>query len=98
MLTICIDLLADLQEVRTPKKDDFKLIKLIGTGAFGKVFLVKSQIDGKYYAMKRIRKDHIIEEDQIQFRRVGIYTISLIIIEFYSIFIIKIHLKVLMRR
>ena len=44
------------------KLSDFLLIKLLSEGRFGKVFLVKNTIDGKYYAMKRIRKDLLIEK------------------------------------
>ena len=44
------------------KLSDFLLIKLLSEGRFGKVFLVKNTVDGKYYAMKRIRKDLLIEK------------------------------------
>jgi serum/glucocorticoid-regulated kinase 2 len=46
------------------KLDDFKILKLIGKGTFGKVFLVEqSTKPGKMYAMKCIRKDIIIENE-----------------------------------
>ena len=48
------------------KLSDFILIKLLSKGGFGSVFLAKNTIDGKYYAMKRIRKDLLIETDQIE--------------------------------
>ena len=41
----------------------FDFIKVIGRGSFGKVFLVKKKDDGKYYAMKSLRKDVIIDYD-----------------------------------
>jgi len=44
----------------------FDFIKVIGRGSFGKVFLVKKKDDGKYYAMKSLRKDVIIDYDQIE--------------------------------
>lgn len=46
--------------------EDFKILKLIGKGTFGKVYLVehKSQ-PGKLYAMKCIRKDIILENEQM---------------------------------
>jgi serine/threonine protein kinase len=49
--------------------EDFTLLKVLGTGAFGKVFLVekKSKTPGnksKYYAMKVLRKDFIIAKSQ----------------------------------
>jgi tRNA A-37 threonylcarbamoyl transferase component Bud32 len=48
-----------------PDINDFFLIKLINKGGFGKVFLSKNKQTGKYYAMKRIRKDLLIETGQI---------------------------------
>ena len=37
--------------------EDFKLLKRIGEGAFGKVYLVTHEGTDKVYAMKSIRKD-----------------------------------------
>lgn len=45
--------------------EDFKIIKVIDKGSFGKVFLVKQIANGKLYAMKWIRKDILIEKGQI---------------------------------
>ena len=53
-----------------PTLNDFILLKLLGEGSYGKVFLVKNTFDDKFYAMKRIRKDVIIEDKQIQFMKV----------------------------
>lgn len=46
--------------------EDFERIKVIGKGTFGKVYLVKKKSDGGLYAMKSIRKDIMIENDQIE--------------------------------
>ena len=46
--------------------EDFEILKVIDKGSFGKVFLVKNKLNGKFYAMKRIRKDILIEKGQIQ--------------------------------
>ena len=46
--------------------EDFKLLKKIGEGAFGKVFLVTHQMSEKIYAMKSIRKDKIIDYEQLE--------------------------------
>jgi serum/glucocorticoid-regulated kinase 2 len=46
--------------------DDFERLKVIGKGTFGKVYLVRKITDGKIYAMKSIRKDIMIENDQIE--------------------------------
>lgn len=51
------------------KKDslnDYKLLKVIGRGAFGKVFLVENKLTNNLFAMKSIRKEEIIEKDQIE--------------------------------
>jgi serine/threonine protein kinase len=53
----------------SPKSDvqleDFNILKVIDKGSFGKVFLVELKSNGKLYAMKRIRKDILIEKGQI---------------------------------
>ena len=46
--------------------DNFKLIKMLDKGSFGKVFLTQWTIDNKIYAMKRIRKDVLILTKQIE--------------------------------
>lgn len=48
------------QTKRKVSKRDFKLVKCLGRGAHGKVLLVESKIDGKYYAMKILKKSKII--------------------------------------
>jgi serine/threonine protein kinase len=40
-------------------KDDFKIIKVIGRGSFGKVFMVKKRDTGMPYAMKVLKKAQI---------------------------------------
>ena len=45
--------------------NDFEMIKVIGRGSIGKIILVKYKKDGKYYAMKSMRKDQILSEDLI---------------------------------
>ena len=37
--------------------DDFALIKAVGRGSFGKVYLVKKKDDNTYFAMKTLKKD-----------------------------------------
>ena len=46
--------------------DDFNIKKVLGRGAFGKVHLVEKKSDGNIYAMKTLKKDALIENDQIQ--------------------------------
>jgi len=47
--------------------DDFELISIIGRGTFGKVYLVKcKRLENKYYAMKCIRKDVVIQHESVE--------------------------------
>ena len=39
--------------------EDFDLIKVLGIGAYGKVFLVMKKTNERYYAMKVIKKERI---------------------------------------
>jgi len=48
------------------KYEDFKLLMLLGRGTFGKVFLAELKSEGKKYAIKAIRKDVLIEYNQVQ--------------------------------
>ena len=45
--------------------DDFHLRSILGKGSFGKVFLVEHKVTGRVYAMKSIRKDIVIDHEQI---------------------------------
>lgn len=46
------------------KLSDFVILKMVGKGTFGKVFLVQNPNTSKIYAMKCIRKDIIIDNEQ----------------------------------
>jgi len=45
---------------------DFEIRKMIGKGTFGKVFLVEHCVTRKLFAMKVIRKDIILENEQME--------------------------------
>lgn len=45
--------------------ESFERIKVLGKGTFGKVYLARLNDTGALYAMKAIRKDVLIETDQI---------------------------------
>lgn len=46
---------------------DFEIKKLIGKGAYGKVFLIERKNNpGEVYAMKTIEKESIIEEGMLE--------------------------------
>jgi serine/threonine protein kinase len=49
--------------------DDFEIMSVLGKGTFGKVYLTKLKGDqdkSKLYAIKAIRKDVLIETDQVE--------------------------------
>ncbi len=46
--------------------DDFDILKVIGRGAFGKVMLVEKKDTKEIFAMKSLKKNMIIEKNQIQ--------------------------------
>ena len=45
--------------------EDFNFLMVIGRGTFGKVFLCEHKTTKKMYACKSIRKDILIEYDQV---------------------------------
>ncbi|KAF4577330.1 AGC protein kinase Gad8 [Pleurotus pulmonarius] len=45
--------------------DDFELITVIGKGSFGKVMQVRKRDTGRIYALKTIRKAHIVKRNEI---------------------------------
>ena len=48
------------------KLQDFVIMKMVGKGTFGKVFLVQNMHTKKIYAMKCIRKDIVIDNEQFE--------------------------------
>jgi len=47
------------------KLDDFELLKVVGRGSFGKVMQVMKKDTGRIYALKTIRKAHIISRSEV---------------------------------
>lgn len=46
--------------------EDFSIIKVVGKGSYGKVLLVKKNDDQKVYAMKVLKKKHMIKRNQVE--------------------------------
>ena len=42
------------------------MVKVIGRGSFGKVYLVRKKDTGMYYAMKTLKKDMILKQNQTE--------------------------------
>ncbi|KAL6657198.1 hypothetical protein ACP70R_004978 [Stipagrostis hirtigluma subsp. patula] len=49
--------------------DDFEILKLVGQGAFGKVFQVRKKGTAEIYAMKVMRKDKILEKNHSEYMK-----------------------------
>jgi len=46
--------------------DDFELLKVLGKGSFGKVFLVRLLLTGQIYAMKVLKKSEVMRRRQVE--------------------------------
>lgn len=55
-------------EIRNGKTDinSFVMISMLGSGTYGKVFLVKKRDTGRLYAMKVLKKKHIRNQQQFE--------------------------------
>ena len=62
VITFVVDALTSKAHVT---KDDFTIMKVIGRGSYGKVYQVTHNATGQIYAMKAMRKDLIIQTDQV---------------------------------
>jgi|EP00161_Ancyromonas_sigmoides_P006996 serum/glucocorticoid-regulated kinase 2 len=49
--------------------DDFDLLAVVGKGSYGKVMQVRKKNSGEMYAMKVLRKDKIVQRNQIEHTR-----------------------------
>lgn len=63
-VNITIDFKAT-RDAKNLKVEDFDLLKVIGKGSFGKVMQVRKKDTGKIYALKTIRKRHIISKMEV---------------------------------
>lgn len=45
--------------------EDFSLHAVLGRGAFGKVLLVSENKTGAYFALKALKKDFIVKNDDV---------------------------------
>ena len=52
--------------VKSVELNDFQIIKVLGRGTFGKVCLVQYKPTKEYYAMKSLKKDVLLDMDQVQ--------------------------------
>ncbi|KAJ2454034.1 cAMP-dependent protein kinase catalytic subunit [Coemansia sp. RSA 2424] len=46
--------------------DEFEVFRTVGTGSFGRVRLVRHRATNKYYAMKVLKKSHVVRVKQVE--------------------------------
>ena len=52
--------------IKTVSLEDFQIMKVLGRGSFGKVCLVEYKPTKEYYAMKSLKKDVLLDQDQVE--------------------------------
>ena len=48
------------------KLQDFSILRTLGTGSFGRVHLVRSVHNQRFYAIKVLRKQHVVKMKQVE--------------------------------
>ncbi|XP_052626819.1 serine/threonine-protein kinase AtPK2/AtPK19 [Lactuca sativa] len=56
-------------KVKTIGLEDFEVMKVVGQGAFGKVYQVRKRDSLEIYAMKVVRKDKIVEKNHAEYMK-----------------------------
>ena len=54
------------KHIKKVRNEDFKILKILGRGSFGKVCLVEYLPTHEIYAMKSLKKDILIQEEKIE--------------------------------
>ncbi|KAI7745629.1 hypothetical protein M8C21_033475 [Ambrosia artemisiifolia] len=57
------------EKVRSVGLEDFEVMKVVGQGAFGKVYQVRKKDNMEIYAMKVVRKDKIVEKNHAEYMK-----------------------------
>lgn len=59
----------NLMEIRRVGIEDFEVLKVVGQGAFAKVYQVRKKGTSEIYAMKVMRKDKIMEKNHAEYMK-----------------------------
>ncbi|KAL2484951.1 Serine/threonine-protein kinase AtPK2/AtPK19 [Abeliophyllum distichum] len=59
----------NVMKVKAVGLDDFEVLKVVGQGAFGKVYQVRKKGTSEIYAMKVMRKDKIMEKNHAEYMK-----------------------------
>jgi len=59
-----------------PSLEDFTLLKVVGKGSFGKVLQVRNRHTKRVYAMKQLKKSHIIKRNQVEHTKTERYVLQ----------------------
>ena len=59
-------LISKHKTIKTVTLDDFRILKVLGRGSFGKVCLVQYKKTKELYAMKSLKKDVLLDQDQVE--------------------------------
>ena len=59
----------DLMKIQRVSIDDFEVLKVVGQGAFAKVYQVRKKGTSEIYAMKVMRKDKIMEKNHSEYMK-----------------------------
>lgn len=51
------------------KMEDFQILKLIGKGGYGKVYLVKKKSTGEVFAMKALKKEFLVKTRNVEYTK-----------------------------
>ncbi|KAL2557590.1 Serine/threonine-protein kinase AtPK2/AtPK19 [Forsythia ovata] len=68
-VSVSEDVRDDLTKVQTVGLEDFEVFKVVGQGAFGKVYQVRKRGTSEIYAMKVMRKDKIMEKNHSEYMK-----------------------------
>ena len=62
----CVSVDLGIYKKAKVSKSDFLILKVIGRGSYGKVYMVNYIANNQVYAMKSIKKEIIVKTDQVE--------------------------------